>query len=50
MLKIIIFGIIAHLFFLASIFQIYFQSPIIVGLTPQPDIDDSPAKRFGKLT
>lgn len=46
MWKIIIFGVIAHLLFLASIFHIYFQSPLISGLTPQPNIDDSPAQRL----
>lgn len=46
MLKIVIFGLIVHALFLASIFQIYFKSPIISGLQAQPDLDESPAKRY----
>lgn len=46
MYKILILGIVAHLFFLLSIFQIYFQSPVITGLTPQNNLDKPPAKRL----
>lgn len=46
MLKIIIYGLFAHLLFLASIFQIYFQSPIIAGLPSQLNFDNPPAKRL----
>lgn len=46
MWKVIIFGVVAHSIFLASIFKIYFQSPIISGLQPQPDLDDPPAERL----
>lgn len=46
MYKIIVFGLFAHVFFLCSIFQIYFQSPVIQGLRPQSDIIDAPAKRL----
>lgn len=46
MLKIVLFGLIAHLLFLASIFQIYFQSPVISGLSPLPNLEDPPAKRL----
>ncbi|XP_055319471.1 GPI ethanolamine phosphate transferase 1 [Sitodiplosis mosellana] len=46
MIKIIAFGLIAHALFLASIFQIYFQSPVISGLQAQPNLNDSPAKRL----
>lgn len=46
MLKIILFGLIVHAFFLASIFQIYFQSPVISGLQAQPNFNDSPARRL----
>lgn len=46
MIKIIAFGLIAHALFLASIFQIYFQSPVISGLQPQSNLNDSPAKRY----
>lgn len=46
MLKIIVYGLFAHLLFLASIFQIYFQSPIIVGLQPQLNTDNPPADRL----
>lgn len=45
MLKIVLFGVSVHLIFLASIFQIYFQSPIIANLPPQQQLDESPAKR-----
>lgn len=45
MFKIIIFGLIVHAMFLASIFQIYFQSPIISGLQPLQNLNDSPAER-----
>lgn len=45
MLKHLIFGFILHLIFLASIFEIYFQSPVITGLNPQNDLDGAPAKR-----
>lgn len=46
---IIIFGLIVHAFFLASIFQIYFQSPVISGLRAQSDFSDSPAKRYDRF-
>lgn len=46
MLKIIIYGLFAHLLFLASIFQIYFQSPIIVGLQSQSNLENPPAQRL----
>lgn len=46
MIKIIVYGLFAHLLFLASIFQIYFQSPIIVGLQPQSNLDHPPADRL----
>ncbi|XP_031622436.1 GPI ethanolamine phosphate transferase 1 isoform X2 [Contarinia nasturtii] len=46
MIKIIVFGLIAHALFLASIFQIYFQSPVITGLHAQSNLNDSPAKRL----
>lgn len=49
MFKIIAFGLIAHMLFLASIFQIYFQSPLIAGLKPQSDLNDSPAKRYDEI-
>lgn len=45
MLKIILFGTIVHALFLASIFQIYFQSPVISGLEPLSNFNDSPANR-----
>lgn len=45
MIKIIVFGLIVHALFLASIFQIYFQSPIISGLQAEQNLNDSPAKR-----
>lgn len=45
MFKILFIGTVAHVFFLLSIFQIYFQSPVIRGLRPQSDLDNPPAKR-----
>lgn len=45
MMKQLIFGFVLHLIFLASIFEIYFQSPVIIGLNPQTDLDGAPAKR-----
>lgn len=46
MYKILLLGTVAHIFFLLSIFQIYFQSPVIVGLSPQNDLLNPPAKRL----
>lgn len=46
MFKIIVYGLFAHLLFLASIFQIYFQSPIIFGLQPQSNLENPPAERL----
>lgn len=45
MYKILLIGTVAHIFFLLSIFQIYFQSPVIVGLNPQNDLLNPPARR-----
>ncbi|XP_055336612.1 GPI ethanolamine phosphate transferase 1-like [Paramacrobiotus metropolitanus] len=42
----IVFATIVHLMFLASIFDIYFQSPIIHGMSPQPAPADPPARRL----
>jgi len=42
----IIWSLVLHFIFLASIFEIYFQSPVITDLTPQNDLNDAPAKRF----
>ncbi|XP_055690262.1 GPI ethanolamine phosphate transferase 1 [Lutzomyia longipalpis] len=39
-------GVVIHLIFLSSIFDIYFLSPIIRDLEPQTDNDDPPAKRL----
>lgn len=44
--KLIIYGFILHLIFFASIFEIYFKSPLIEGLSPLPDLETPPAKRF----
>lgn len=46
MLKIILYGLFAHLLFLASIFHIYFQSPIVGGLQSQANLDNPPADRL----
>lgn len=46
MLKVILFGLIVHALFLVSIFQIYFQSPVISGLQAQKNLNDAPAKRL----
>lgn len=45
-LKLIIYGFVLHIIFLASIFEIYFQSPIIPGLEPLPDLTQAPAERL----
>lgn len=45
MLNLVLFGVAVHLVFLASIFIIYFQSPVIQGLEPQNDLTGAPAKR-----
>lgn len=46
MWKVIFYGLVVHSLFLASIFKIYFQSPIIAGLQPQSDLKDPPANRL----
>lgn len=46
MIKLIVYGFILHLIFLASIFEIYFQSPIVPGLEPLPDLTQAPAERI----
>lgn len=46
MLKLLIYGVLVHILFLASIFVIYFQSPVIQGLRPQENLRNAPAKRL----
>lgn len=46
MLNILLYGVLVHFVFLASIFVIYFQSPVIQGLRPQPDLAGAPAQRL----
>ncbi|XP_059613178.1 GPI ethanolamine phosphate transferase 1 [Phlebotomus argentipes] len=46
MYKFFLFGVVIHLIFLSSIFDIYFLSPIIRELTPQKDLENPPAKRL----
>lgn len=45
MFNLLAYGVIIHFVFLASIFVIYFQSPVIQGLAPQDDLASPPAKR-----
>lgn len=45
MIKIVLFGILVHVVFLASVFRVYFQSPIIENLPAQSQLTDAPAKR-----
>ena len=42
----IISGLFVHLVFLASIFDIYFKSPVVNGITPQIIPLKAPAKRL----
>uniref|UniRef100_A0A1B0DDG4 GPI ethanolamine phosphate transferase 1 n=1 Tax=Phlebotomus papatasi TaxID=29031 RepID=A0A1B0DDG4_PHLPP len=44
--KFFLCGVIIHLIFLSSIFDIYFLSPIIRDLSPQKDLENPPAKRL----
>lgn len=46
MLHILLYGVLVHFVFLASVFVIYFQSPVIQGLRPHPDLAGAPAKRL----
>lgn len=46
MLNILVYGVVVHVVFLASIFIIYFQSPVIQGLEPLQDPLHAPAKRY----
>ena len=46
-MSILIVGICVHFIFLFAIFDIYFQSPLILNLTPQkPDYEIRPAQRL----
>ncbi|KAM3928453.1 GPI ethanolamine phosphate transferase 1 [Leptodactylus fuscus] len=46
MLLVFIVGLIVHLIFFASIFDIYFTSPLVHGMTPQHTLLPPPAKRL----
>ncbi|XP_075682849.1 GPI ethanolamine phosphate transferase 1 isoform X2 [Rhinoderma darwinii] len=46
MLLFFIVGLIVHLIFFASIFDIYFTSPLVHGMTPQHTLLPPPAKRL----
>ncbi|XP_069682129.1 GPI ethanolamine phosphate transferase 1 isoform X2 [Periplaneta americana] len=42
----ILSGLCVHIVFLASVFDIYFKSPVVHGITPQSTPPDPPAKRL----
>ena len=44
-LRLVLFGFLVHLIFFYSIFDIYFTSPIVRGMTPQYSHIPAPAKR-----
>jgi len=44
--RLIIIGFCIHLVFFYSIFEIYFTSPLVHGMTPQTSGVDPPAKRL----
>jgi len=44
--RLIIIGFCVHLVFFYSIFEIYFTSPLVHGMTPQSCTVDPPAKRL----
>jgi len=44
--RLIVFGFCVHLVFFYSIFEIYFTSPLVHGMTPQTSPIAAPAKRL----
>ena len=44
--KLIVVGFCIHLVFFYSIFEIYFTSPLVHGMTPQSSPTSAPAKRL----
>jgi len=44
--RLIVVGFFVHLVFFYSIFEIYFTSPLVHGMTPQHSAVDAPAKRL----
>jgi len=44
--RLIVAGFCVHLVFFYSIFEIYFTSPLVHGMTPQVNAVDPPAKRL----
>lgn len=45
MIKFFVKNLLIHFIFLLSIFDIYFNSPVITHLTPLPDLVGAPSKR-----
>ena len=39
-------GVLVHIIYLASIFEVYFTSPIVSGMTPHSVTQEPPAKRL----